>query len=86
MNCALFSAKLRNVAYKMKTKQSSTAYGQAGISERAVDGNKNTRFVTKSCSHTFTSANPWWWVDLGHQHEIHNIVITVRSDCVKCSK
>ena len=64
----------------MKTKQSSTEYGLAGISERAVDGNRNTRFETKSCTHTFTSDNPWWWVDLGDEFHIHNIVITVRSD------
>ena len=53
---------LKNVALNKVTKQSST-YGSTN-SDYAVDGNKDTSFKMRSCTHTDKSASPWWIVDL----------------------
>ena len=68
-----------NLALKKPTKQSST--GWSGPSSKAVDGNKNTFYHARSCTHTHRDAKPWWRVDLGGRHVVGNIKITNRGDC-----
>ncbi|KAI0230499.1 hypothetical protein LSAT2_019169 [Lamellibrachia satsuma] len=82
INCATSSL---NVAYKKNTAQSSTQYGEYGGSEHAVDGNRNQLFPAKSCTHTYRSTNPWWWVDLGGEYVVRKVTITVRNDCTTCA-
>ena len=82
----IFSASSLNMAYKKNTAQSSTQYGEYGGSEHAVDGNRNQLFPAKSCTHTYRSTNPWWWVDLGGEYVVRKVTITVRNDCTTCGK
>ncbi|GMH44734.1 hypothetical protein BSKO_12686 [Bryopsis sp. KO-2023] len=67
------------VSLHKPAKQSSTAYG--GDAGRAVDGNVNTNFGSRSCTHTKSTKSPWWQVDLGKSFKITRIVITNRGDC-----
>lgn len=70
---------------KKPTFQSSTLWN--GVSSRAVDGNKNGVFDSKSCTQTGVrpgmqrSSNPWWAVDLGSSKDLTGVRITARSDC-----
>ncbi|GMH33203.1 hypothetical protein BSKO_01037 [Bryopsis sp. KO-2023] len=72
------------------TFQSTTAY--RGDSSRAVDGNLDPRYKSRSCSHTGNGSNkrqektnnPWWVVDLGESKKVKRVKITNRRDC--CSK
>ena len=73
---------LRNLALKQKAFQSSINHG--GLPSRAVDGVKNDDWYQKSCTHTSTEPNPWWYVDLGDVHNIQTISVLNRGDC--CGK
>ena len=68
-----------NLALRRPTKQSSTGYG--GVSSRAVDGNSNTRYGGRSCTHTNLDNRPWWRVDLGASRTIKSVALTNRGDC-----
>ncbi len=53
----------------------------------AVDGNKEARFRSQSCTHTRESPadnKPWWRVDLSQLYHVHSVQITNRlgSKCV----
>lgn len=69
-----------NVARRRPTKQSSTAYG--GSAGRAVDGNKNSNWNGRSCTHTNRQGNPWWRVDIGNpSYKVRKVKLTNRGDC-----
>ncbi len=68
-----------NIAKGKATKQSSTGFG--GASARAVDGNKNSQWNGKSCTHTNKDKKPWWRVDLRSVQKIYKVRLTNRGDC-----
>ncbi|MEZ6138574.1 MAG: DUF1553 domain-containing protein [Pirellulaceae bacterium] len=69
----------KNVASDGTATQSSTAYG--GDAPRAIDGNSSGRYAEDhSTTHTDTSSNPWWEVDLLQPRAIDRIVIWNRTD------
>ena len=51
-----------NLAGDKPAIQSTTAHG--GEAGRAVDGNRNSHYLAKSCTHTNVMTSPWWRVDL----------------------
>ena len=52
------------------------------MAQKAVDGNTNSNFHEKSCSHTRKGdSEPWWEVDLGHAYNVAGVEITNRGDC-----
>ena len=57
-------------------KQTST--GWQGVPGRAIDGNKDGRYSSKSCSHTLAHRQPWWYVDMGKAKKIYGAKITNR--------
>ena len=57
--------------------QSSTCCG--GVPERAVDGDTNDDYGKGSCTHTETSTDPWWRVQLPGRHMITEVVLYNRS-------
>ncbi|XP_033101159.1 fucolectin-5-like [Anneissia japonica] len=63
------------------TKQISV--GWDGCPGRAVDGNTDTNYGKKSCSHTQKGVNNWWMVDLGRSYRIAYVRIYNREDCCK---
>ncbi|MFO1066604.1 MAG: DUF1553 domain-containing protein [Pirellulales bacterium] len=67
----------RNVALKGKSSQSSTDYG--GDAARAVDGNTSGNYEKNSVTHTASSADPWWEVDLEQAEKIDRVVIWNRT-------
>ena len=74
--------KKKNLALGKPTKQSTT--DKYGVSSKAVDGNNNTDYGVRSCTHTAPTKGNWWQVDLGSVYEIRDVVITNRADC--CGK
>ncbi|XP_064410303.1 uncharacterized protein LOC102349841 [Latimeria chalumnae] len=77
--CESFPGEL-NVALYGKADQSSV-YQEEGMPEHAIDGNKNSNYVIKSCTHTIPETGPWWRVDLKKPHQISRVAITNRGDC-----
>ncbi|XP_002731582.1 uncharacterized protein LOC100377761 [Saccoglossus kowalevskii] len=73
---------LENVALKGTASQSSTAYN--GPANYAIDGNDDSIYGDKSCSHTAKEQDAWWKLDLGETYSISQVVITNRQDC--CSE
>ncbi len=68
-----------NVALKGTATQSSTDF--EGPAKLAIDGNTNGEYAqSHSVTHTKTSDNPWWEVDLGAETEINRIIIWNRTD------
>jgi hypothetical protein len=60
--------------------QSSTSNG--GVASRAIDGNGDGFWSSRSCTHTDESkSSPWWQVDLGSPKKMSAIRITNRQDC-----
>ncbi|MBO9664005.1 PA14 domain-containing protein [Dokdonella sp.] len=70
---------LNGVAVGKPASQSSTAYD--GNASRAVDGNTNGVFTDGSVTHTASSYQPWWQVDLGSVHDLTQIKVWNRTDC-----
>ena len=78
-----FSAQNSNLAYNKTTSQSSTEHN--GVSQNAVDGNRNGKYYGKSCTLTGKDSSPsWWQVDLEDTYTIARITISVREDCHIC--
>ena len=52
-------------------------------SERAVDGNRASKYNSHSCTHTIHGRDPqpWWEVYLGKKYSITGVEITNRGDC-----
>lgn len=67
-----------NVALKAQASQSSTGHG--GDATRAIDGKTNGEFEKNSTTHTETSENPWWEIDLGSSLPIDRVTIWNRTD------
>ena len=72
--CSVFF--VENIAKGKPTQQSSTYHGED--SSRAVDGNKDSRRASGSCTHTMRDHQAWWRVDLEREEEIRVIKITNR--------
>ena len=68
-----------NIGRGKNTRQSSTGYG--GLSSRAVDGNSNSQWRGRSCTHTNRQRNAWWRVDLGADYKVGMVKLTNRGDC-----
>ncbi len=73
---------MRNIARGKSTNQSSTYYKTPhATSSKAVDGNRDGRFLGGSCSHTNTkTSGQWWMVDFGRSAIAYSVNITNRSD------
>ena len=71
--------KVQLVSQGKKAYQSSE--GWSGRPSRAVDGNTNQNYSKGSCTHTKSSAKPWWRVDLGRAYQIEKVVLWNRNDC-----
>jgi hypothetical protein len=68
-----------NVAQSGTASQSSTAY--EGPAKLAIDGNTDGRYhEARSTSHTATSDDPWWEVDLLAEQPLDRLVIWNRTD------
>jgi len=72
-------AGLRNLALGQPTTQSSE-YSN-GVSSRAVDGNRNTKWSGSSCSHTKKDGPAWWAVNLTAEYAVDQVIIYYRDDC-----
>ena len=64
--------------YRRPTRQSSTCCG--GSAKRATDGNLNSRWSGRSCTHT-RNRGAWWQVDLRRVYHIKYVAVVSRSDC-----
>lgn len=60
-----------------------TGVGWGGHSRRAVDGNRNSRWNGRSCTHTNLRYQPYWVVDLGRRRRVTAVSITNRRDCCR---
>jgi hypothetical protein len=67
-----------NLALHGEASQSSTAFDAPA--RLAIDGNTNGDFDAKSVTHTESSTNPWWEVDLKESRPIDRITIWNRTD------
>ncbi len=67
-----------NVAARGKASQSSTDYG--GEAVRAIDGKTTGDYTKNSVTHTASSKDPWWEVDLGSAQNIDRVVFYNRTD------
>lgn len=73
-------ATMKRLLLKNKpTKQSST--DQGGASERAIDGNRESKYAGKSCTHTKRENRAWWQVDLQETCSIDTVTVWNRGDC-----
>jgi hypothetical protein len=69
----------KNVAQSGEARQSSTAF--EGPAKLAIDGNTNGDFNgARSTTHTETSSNPWWEVDLKQPVAIDRVTLWNRTD------
>jgi hypothetical protein len=59
--------------------QSTTDSG--GVASRAIDGNTSGTWSQGSVTHTTSSTNPWWELDLGGVHGVRQVRIWNRTDC-----
>jgi hypothetical protein len=74
----IFSAET-NIARAGEASQSSTAY--EGHARLAIDGNTDGNYErAKSTTHTESSENPWWEVDLKSAQPVDRIVLWNRTD------
>nr|XP_029527543.1 pentraxin fusion protein-like [Oncorhynchus nerka] len=69
-----------NVALKGVASQSSlNGYGNA---QNAIDGNRESDYHKRSCTHTEQETKPWWRVDLLDVTRVTAVSITNRGDAV----
>ncbi|KAK7878047.1 hypothetical protein WMY93_031297 [Mugilogobius chulae] len=54
---------------------------EIGAASNAIDGKRDSVFYHHSCSHTLTSTDPWWRLDMKQSHTITSITVTNRKDC-----
>nr|XP_014349317.1 PREDICTED: fucolectin-like [Latimeria chalumnae] len=70
-----------NIALQGKAYQSSD-YLTLGGAEHAIDGNSDGNYNGgRSCTHTTSSTNPWWRVDLHKPYRISRVFVANRGDC-----
>jgi len=67
-----------NIAFKKETTQSTVGWG--GVSSRAVDGWIKRKWNEGSCTHTASTADSWWEVDLGRSTNVDHIMVYGRND------
>ncbi len=67
-----------NLATGKPASQSTTLYTTAAA---AVDGNTNGNFGSASTTHTESTFQPWWQVDLGTSQNLDTIRLWNRTDC-----
>ncbi|MBD0836064.1 galactose-binding domain-containing protein [Aestuariibaculum suncheonense] len=68
-----------NVALNKVATQSST--NGSSEASRAVDGNTNGDINNASVTHTQSSSQPWWEVDLGANYDVESVMVYNRTDC-----
>ena len=71
--------KSMNVALSRPTEQTDEAAG--GVHGRAVDGNTDGNYWRRSVTHTSSTTDPYWQVDLEGSFEIVEVVVYNREDC-----
>ena len=67
-----------NLALGRPATQSSTLFTSAAS---AVDGNRDGNFANASVTHTSSTFQPWWQVDLGSSQNLDTIKLWNRTDC-----
>ncbi|KAI4810553.1 hypothetical protein KUCAC02_013495 [Chaenocephalus aceratus] len=72
----------QNVAMRGKATQSNRY--EFGFASNAIDGNRDNKFLSGSCSQTAEESKPWWRVDLLEPYVVTSIIISNRGDC--CSE
>lgn len=70
-----------NVALRGKATQLGRYPHDFGAAYNAIDGNRDGRFHSGSCTHSEEMSDPWWRVDLLHSYVVTSISITNRGDC-----
>ncbi|XP_034097141.1 uncharacterized protein LOC117563087, partial [Gymnodraco acuticeps] len=65
-----------NIAKGGNVTQSSV--DREGVPERAINGNRASRWKEGSCIHTSLQIKPWWRLDLLKRYKINNVTITNR--------
>ncbi|XP_034409591.1 fucolectin-6-like [Cyclopterus lumpus] len=73
-----------NVALRGKATQSDRYEHAFGAASSAIDGNRNSKFHSGSCTHTDKEKNPWWRVDLLESYIVTSVIVINREDC--CSE
>lgn len=68
-----------NIAFNQPATQSTTA--NDGEASRAVDGVTDGAWAIGSVTHTESTLQPWWEVDLGNVQQIGGISLWNRTDC-----
>jgi hypothetical protein len=66
---------------KPTSMSSDGGYGTQGASSNAVDGNTNSNWGGKSCTHTANQDSPWWSVDLQDTYKVEKVTVYNRGDC-----
>ncbi|CAL8326207.1 unnamed protein product [Gadus morhua 'NCC'] len=66
-----------NVALSGTAIQSTTFLG--GVAERAIDGNSDPHWEHNSCTHTNSTAKPWWRLELPGVYRVSEIQVTNRN-------
>ncbi|XP_072317080.1 uncharacterized protein [Eucyclogobius newberryi] len=74
------ASSLLNVALGGEATQIDT-YNELGAASNAIDGKRDSVYFHNSCTHTFTTTDPWWRVDLRESYIVTSITITNRGDC-----
>ena len=74
---SILHVSLDNLAQEKPTRQSSL-YADYYASN-AVDGRKGKN--VSQCTHTRTTSDPWWRVDLEQVHPVSEVYILNRGDC-----
>ncbi|XP_033110933.1 fucolectin-5-like [Anneissia japonica] len=60
-------------------KATQSSLGWEGIPVRAIDGNFDTNYGEKSCTHTMKQPENWWMVDLGKSYRVKEVKIYNRA-------
>jgi hypothetical protein len=68
----------KNIAPEGVASQSSTAHD--GVARLAIDGNTNGDFDARSTTHTESSEDPWWELDLKQAQTVDRITVWNRTD------
>jgi len=69
-----------NVA-KGKQAYQSSDYASYTLAAKAVDGNSDGRWGSRSCACTKKEEKAWWAVDLGSSKLVYRVDVTNRADC-----
>ncbi|CAL8294829.1 unnamed protein product [Boreogadus saida] len=75
--CSFIAVSRINVALSGTAIQSTTILG--GVAERAIDGNSDPEYKHNSCTHTNSTAKPWWRLELPGVYRVSEIQVTNRN-------